>query len=119
MGSGTWAYTSGAELDEMEFIGTRGTLAFAVSVPTPFTVTDDDGTRSFDIGYPEWVHQPMVESIVAEIAEKGGARAPARRRRAQPGSLTRCCEAPGATDVTAVAGHAVCSTSARTRLTRA
>ncbi len=71
VGSGTWAYTSGAEVDEMEFIGTTGKITFAVSVPTPFTVVDDDGTHSFDIGYPEWVHQPMVESIVAEMRGEG------------------------------------------------
>ena len=50
VGSGTWAYTSGAELDEMEFIGTAGNITFAVSAPTPFTVVDDDGARSFDMG---------------------------------------------------------------------
>jgi predicted dehydrogenase len=71
VGSGTWAYTSGAEVDEMEFVGTRGKLTFAVSVPTPFTLVDDEGTHTFDIGYPEWVHQPMVESIVGELRGEG------------------------------------------------
>ena len=96
VGSGTWAYTSGAEVDEMEFIGTTGKITFAVSVPTPFTVVDDDdGIRSFDIGYPEWVHQPMVESIVAEMRGEGRCSSTGRSAAAPPGSLTRCCERSG------------------------
>jgi len=71
VGSGIWAYTSGSEVDEMEFVGTKGTLTFAVSVPTPFSVVDDSGAHTFDIGYPKWVHQPMVESIVAEVRGEG------------------------------------------------
>jgi len=71
IGSGTWAYTSGAAVDEMEFIGTKGKLTFAVSEPTPFTLVDDQGVHTFDIGYPRWVHQPMVESIVAEVRGEG------------------------------------------------
>ena len=70
-----------------------GKITFAVSAPTPFTVVDDDGTRSFDIGYPEWVHQPMVESIVAEMRGEGRCSSTgSSAARAQPGSLTRCCE---------------------------
>lgn len=71
VGSGTWAYTSGAAVDEMEFIGTNGKLTFAVSEPTPFTLVDDTGVHPFDIGYPKWVHQPMIESIVAEMRGEG------------------------------------------------
>lgn len=76
MGAGIWAYTSGAETDEMEFVGSRGKLTFAVTVPTPFTLVDDSGTHTFDIGYPEWPHQPLVESVVAELRGEGTCPAP-------------------------------------------
>ena len=78
VGSGTWAYTSGAEVDEMEFVGSKGKLTFAVSVPTPFTLVDEAGTHTFDIGYPRWVHQPLVESIVAELRGEGRCPSPGR-----------------------------------------
>ena len=71
LGSGIWAYTSGAEVDEMEFVGTKGKLTFAVTVPTPFTLVDGAGIHTFDIGYPEWVHQPFVASVVAELRGEG------------------------------------------------
>jgi predicted dehydrogenase len=78
LGSGIWAYTSGAEVDEMEFVGTRGKLTFAVAVPTPFTLVDGSGVHTFDIGYPEWAHQPFVESVVAELRGTGRCPAPGR-----------------------------------------
>lgn len=78
MGSGIWAYTSGAEVDEMEFVGSQGRLAFAVSVPTPFILVDGAGTHTFDIGYPEWPHQPLVESVVAELRGEGRCPSPGR-----------------------------------------
>ena len=78
VGSGIWAYTSGAEVDEMEVVGSRGKLTFAVSVPTPFTLVDGSGVHTFDIGYPEWAHQPFVESVVAELRGTGRCPAPGR-----------------------------------------
>lgn len=78
MGSGTWAYTSGAEVDEMEFVGSKGKLTFAVSVPTPFTLVDAQGSHTFDIGYPRWVHQPLVESVVSELRGEGRCPSPGR-----------------------------------------
>jgi predicted dehydrogenase len=71
VGSGIWAYASGAAVDEMEFVGTKGTITFAVSEPTPITLVDGSGSHTIDIGYPQWVHRPMVESIVAEVRGEG------------------------------------------------
>src|SRR3972149_2409256 len=59
VGSGIWADTSGSEVDEMELVGSKGRITFAVSSPTPFTLQDGDGVHVHDIGYPEWPHQPL------------------------------------------------------------
>jgi len=71
VGSGIWAYTSGSEVDEMELVGSKGRITFAVSSPTPFTLQDGDGVHVHDIGYPEWPHQPLIESVVAELRGEG------------------------------------------------
>jgi len=75
MGSGIWAYTSGPRRTRWSS-WKPGKLTFAVTVPTPFTLVDDAGTHTFDIGYPEWPHQPLVESVVAELRGEGTCPAP-------------------------------------------
>lgn len=71
MGSAVWNFTAGANLDEMSIVGTKGILKFATFEPTPFTLTTDSGVETFDLGYPEHVHQPLVETIIAELNGTG------------------------------------------------
>ncbi|MEZ4669585.1 MAG: Gfo/Idh/MocA family oxidoreductase [Anaerolineae bacterium] len=71
MGSATWCFTAGVEVDETVIVGTKGQLSFAVFVPSPFTLTTAAGTQTIDLGYPAHVHQPMVESIIAELNGEG------------------------------------------------
>lgn len=70
-GSAAWNFTGNADIDETIIVGTKGTLKFATFDPSPFTLTTDAGVETFDIGYPEHVHQPMVETIIAELAGNG------------------------------------------------
>lgn len=67
VGSAIWCFTAGVDVDETVIVGTKGQISFAVFVPSPFTLTTADGVQTFDIGYPAHVHQPMVESIIAEL----------------------------------------------------
>lgn len=71
IGSSTWCFTAGVDVDETVIVGTKGQISFAVFIPSPFTLTTAAGTETFDIGYPEHVHQPMVESIIAELNGEG------------------------------------------------
>ncbi len=70
-GSALWAHTTGLELDQMEFVGTKGMVRFAIFDPSPFTLINEDGEETFDIGYDEHVHQPLVETIIAELNGEG------------------------------------------------
>ncbi len=70
-GSAVWNFNAGADIDETTIVGTKGTLKFATFDPSPFTLTSDRGVQIFDIGYPEHVHQPLVETIIAELNGNG------------------------------------------------
>lgn len=67
VGSAIWCFTAGVDIDETVIVGSKGQISFAVFNPSPFTLTTAEGVQTFDIGYPAHVHQPIVESIIAEL----------------------------------------------------
>ncbi|MEQ8675807.1 MAG: Gfo/Idh/MocA family oxidoreductase [Aggregatilineales bacterium] len=71
IGSGVWNFAAGTTVDETTIVGSKGALKFAVFEPTPFTLTTDAGVQTFDLAYPEHVHQPLVETIIAELLGTG------------------------------------------------
>jgi predicted dehydrogenase len=71
VGTGIWNYTAGINQDEMSIIGTEGKLSFSVFNTTPIMVTTATGTESIEFGYPEHVHQPLIETIIAELNGQG------------------------------------------------
>lgn len=71
VGTGVWNFTANTDVDEICIVGSKGTLRFTTFAPTPFTLTTESGIETFDIGYPEHVHQPLVESIIAELLGQG------------------------------------------------
>jgi predicted dehydrogenase len=71
LGSGVWCFSAGYNLDEIMLVGTRGTLTFATFDASPIVLIDNQGTRSFSLEYPQHVHQPLVETIIAEMNGQG------------------------------------------------
>jgi predicted dehydrogenase len=71
LGSGIWAHTTGLEVDVMEFVGSKGLLRFPIFDPSPFTLINEAGEQTIDIGYEEHVHQPLVKTIIAELRGEG------------------------------------------------
>lgn len=70
-GSGEWCFTAGREFEQTRIVGTHGEVAFSVFAPNPVVVTTPDGETQFDIGYPQHVHQPLIQTVVNELIGKG------------------------------------------------
>ena len=71
IGTGIWNFTAGVNLEEMTIAGTKGLLSFSVFSPTPIKLTTASGTELIEFGYPEHVHQPLIETIIAELNGQG------------------------------------------------
>lgn len=71
VGTANWCYTASTNLDETVVVGSKGEIHFAVFEPSPVTLTNGDGTQVFELNYPEHVHQPLVETIIAELNGAG------------------------------------------------
>ncbi|MEO8612246.1 MAG: Gfo/Idh/MocA family oxidoreductase [Chloroflexota bacterium] len=71
LGSGVWCFSAGYNLDEIMLVGTQGTLSFATFDVSPVMLTTNQGTQSISLNYPQHVHQPLVETIIAELNGQG------------------------------------------------
>lgn len=71
VGTGIWNFTAGINEETLSIVGTTGLLSFSVFSPTPITLTSASGTEIIEIGYPEHVHQPLIETIIAELNGQG------------------------------------------------
>lgn len=70
-GSARWSFVADENVDETVIAGSKGQIRFAVFEPTPVALQTDAGTQVFDLGYPQHVHQPLVETIIAELNGQG------------------------------------------------
>lgn len=71
IGSGMWSFSSVENVDETVIVGTRGTLSYSTFDAAPVVVTTAQGVETFTIEYPPHVHQPLVETIIAELNGEG------------------------------------------------
>jgi predicted dehydrogenase len=70
-GCGMWCYAAGEDYEMNEIVGERGRLLFSTSAPVPIRLIRDDKVEEFPIGDPPHVHQPLIETIVAELNGQG------------------------------------------------
>ncbi|MGJ9459653.1 Gfo/Idh/MocA family protein [Oceanobacillus sp. CF4.6] len=66
-GMGNWCFTAYDNVDVNEIIGSKGKITFSTTGNEPVVLTTIDGTKEFDFDMPQHVHQPLVETIVAEL----------------------------------------------------
>jgi predicted dehydrogenase len=71
LGSGVWSFSTAQVVDEIVLVGTRGTLTFATFDTSPVVLSNEQGTQTLQLDYPQHVHQPMVETIIAELNGQG------------------------------------------------
>ena len=72
-GSGLWCYAAGERLDEVEVIGTAGSLVFSSFGTEPLRVRTAEGERTVEAPYPEVVQQPLIQAVVDELTGRGSA----------------------------------------------
>jgi len=69
--TGIWNFNAGEKTDCITFTGTRGRLTTPVFADSDVTLTTDGENRVFPIRNPPHVHQPLIQSIVDELAGRG------------------------------------------------
>ncbi len=71
MGTGVWSFSTQNEKDEVELIGTKGSLTFASFQDKPIVLSTDDGTKEFRIEHPPHVQQPLIQMVVDDLLGRG------------------------------------------------
>lgn len=71
VGSGTWCFDSAADEDVTTVIGSEGTVSFSVSAFDAIRITRRGATHETWVDDPPHVHQPLVQTIVDELAGRG------------------------------------------------
>ncbi len=70
-GSGAWCYAADREEEYNEIIGANGRIRFSTTAPVPIRVMQKDAVEEFPVDDPPHVHQPLIETIVAELNGMG------------------------------------------------
>ncbi|MGO1384430.1 MAG: Gfo/Idh/MocA family protein [Arachnia sp.] len=71
MGTGVWCFAASEHLEEIQLIGSKGTLSFAAFDEEPLRLQTAQGLRSIDAPYPSTVQQPLIQSVVDELLGRG------------------------------------------------
>jgi predicted dehydrogenase len=71
VGTGLWAFEAAADRDEVEIIGTAGSLAFSSFGEEPLLLRTAAGEERIDAPYPEVVQQPLIQTVVDELTGRG------------------------------------------------
>jgi predicted dehydrogenase len=66
IGSGTWCFDAGTDVDRTTIIGTEGTIALSISAPDPIDLIRGADREQLAIPDPPHVHEPLVRTIVDE-----------------------------------------------------
>lgn len=72
-GSGLWSFAADRHTDEIAIIGSTGRLTFPCFATDPLVLTTEAGAQTFAIDNPPHIQQPLIESIVADLNNKGTA----------------------------------------------
>lgn len=66
-GVGNWCFSAFEDVDMNEIVGNKGKIAFSTFGNDPIVVTTADGSEEFSFELPQHVHQPLIETIVADL----------------------------------------------------
>jgi predicted dehydrogenase len=75
-GVGNWCFTACENVDVNEIVGSKGKITFSTFGNEPIVMTTADGTKDWSFKRPEHVHQPLVETIVAELTGDSSSQCP-------------------------------------------
>ncbi|WP_419887848.1 Gfo/Idh/MocA family protein [Neobacillus niacini] len=66
-GVGKWCFTAFENEDINEIVGSKGKITFSTFGDEPIRLTTEQGTEEWRFERPQHVHQPLVETIVADL----------------------------------------------------
>lgn len=70
-GVGLWAFDAEERMDQVELVGTRGSLRFSSFGQEPLRLTTSGGTREIEAPYPQTVQLPLVQTVVDTLTGRG------------------------------------------------
>ena len=70
-GTGLWCFSGAQEVDEVNLIGSKGSLRFASFDGNPLRLTTDNGEEVIHAPYPETVQQPLIQEVVDALTGQG------------------------------------------------
>jgi predicted dehydrogenase len=71
-GIGKWCFTAFENEDINEIVGCKGKITFSTFGNEPVKLTTKQGIEEWNFERPEHVHQPLVETIVADLTTDNG-----------------------------------------------
>jgi 1,5-anhydro-D-fructose reductase (1,5-anhydro-D-mannitol-forming) len=71
VGTGVWNFNAGSPTDSMTFTGTEGVLETPIFSDSDVIVTRGKERQVHQVRYPPHVHQPLIQTIVDELAGVG------------------------------------------------
>jgi predicted dehydrogenase len=66
-GVGNWCFSAFEDVDVNEIVGSKGKITFSTFGNEPIVLTTASGTEQWSFEPPQHVHQPLVETIVADL----------------------------------------------------
>ena len=71
-GVGSWCFTAFEDVDVNEIVGSKGKITFSTFGNEPIVLTTVSGTEQWSFESPQHVHQPLLETIVADLTGDRG-----------------------------------------------
>ena len=73
VGTGTWSFTAdeSAKTDEIEIVGSQGSIRFACFDHVPVQVITKEGNESFSFSRPAHIQQPFIQTVVDKLLGHG------------------------------------------------
>ncbi|WP_175637884.1 Gfo/Idh/MocA family protein [Metabacillus schmidteae] len=66
-GIGSWCFSAFENVDANEIVGSKGKFTFSTFGDEPIVLTTADGKKEWKFERPQHVHQPLLETIVADL----------------------------------------------------
>lgn len=70
-GIGLWCFSAHESLDQVEIVGSKGSLRFSSFDESPLQLTVDEEKTMIEAPYPATVQAPLIQSVVDELTGRG------------------------------------------------
>ena len=71
-GIGNWCFSAFEDVDVNEIVGSKGKITFSIFGNEPIVLTSASGTEQWSFEPLQHVHQPLVETVMAELTGDSG-----------------------------------------------